>query len=222
MIIVNPGPEDYHMHSSTFSDGFSSIDEMVRYAGEIGLKKIAITDHSQITLDLESIAKKTFRDIINYWENVHNDVQVSFGVEGDLLNEEGNICDHIQDIPTDFLILSAHTQKYAGRPDRITSAYIQALKKHHSRIKFIGHPNAHYFSEYVDMDELIRAANDYGVPLEFNCSVFIRNQMDLRQLEIMLTKANQIYVNSDAHTLSQMKLFRPRGLLYLKQQGLLG
>jgi len=46
MKILNPGPEDYHIHSITFSDGWNSVDEIVKYTGEIGMTKIAICDHS--------------------------------------------------------------------------------------------------------------------------------------------------------------------------------
>lgn len=51
MKILNPGNSgDFHMHSINFSDGFNTIDELVIHAGKIGLKKIAITDHSQATI----------------------------------------------------------------------------------------------------------------------------------------------------------------------------
>lgn len=53
---------------------------------------------------------------IKRWENVFNDVKVRFGIEGDLLNEKGDICDHIQNKKSDFLILSTHTSSYTGVP----------------------------------------------------------------------------------------------------------
>jgi len=52
MKILNPGnTSDLHMHTITFSDGFNTIDEIVIHAGKVGLKKIAITDHSQFAID---------------------------------------------------------------------------------------------------------------------------------------------------------------------------
>lgn len=50
MKILNLEGGDYHMHSSNFSDWSSIIDEIARYAGEIWLNEIAITDHSDATL----------------------------------------------------------------------------------------------------------------------------------------------------------------------------
>lgn len=111
MIIVNPGAEDYHMHSLNFSDGLSTVEEMVKFAGEIGLTRIAIIDHSQITLDQDGIGRKGYRETVDYWENVHNNVEVIFGIEGDLLDEKGHICDQIHGVSTDFLILSAHPKE---------------------------------------------------------------------------------------------------------------
>ncbi|MCP4762681.1 MAG: PHP domain-containing protein, partial [archaeon] len=37
---------DYHIHSSTLSDGMNSIDEIVIQAGKLNYKEIAITDHN--------------------------------------------------------------------------------------------------------------------------------------------------------------------------------
>lgn len=51
MEIINPGSEDFHIHSLNFFDGMNTIYEIVKYSGEIGLTKIAITDHYQVHLD---------------------------------------------------------------------------------------------------------------------------------------------------------------------------
>jgi hypothetical protein len=40
MKILNPGKEDYHIHSITFSDGWNSVDEIVKYAGDIGMTRL--------------------------------------------------------------------------------------------------------------------------------------------------------------------------------------
>jgi DNA polymerase (family 10) len=220
MLILNPGSEDYHMHSSTFSDGWNSVDEMVRYAGELGLTKIAITDHSQVGLERNGIGMKTFRNILHLWKNVHNDVEVVFGVEADLLDNKGNVCYDIQGVPGDFVILSAHPDVYSGRPEEITHAYIQAIQKHHKNIGCIGHPDARYFSAFLDMEELVKVANHYGIPLELNGSCLSRGFSDLAKLETMLERADRIYVNSDAHTLNQLRDARKFAFDYLRQKGI--
>ena len=111
MEIINPGNEDFHMHSINFSDGFNTIDEIVKYAGEIGLSKIAITDHNQAYLDQKNFPRRTYRHIIKRWQNVINDVEVVFGVEADILNSKGDVCSDIQgmSVRADNIIYSSVT-----------------------------------------------------------------------------------------------------------------
>ena len=51
--VLNTIYEDYHIHSLNYSDGMNTVDEIVQYAGKIGMKKIIITDHSQAVIDKE-------------------------------------------------------------------------------------------------------------------------------------------------------------------------
>jgi histidinol phosphatase-like PHP family hydrolase len=81
MKILNTIHEDYHIHSLNYSDGMNTIDEIVQYAGKIGMKEIAIVDHSQVELDHDHIAKKNRRNFVRRRKNMHNDVKVIFGVE---------------------------------------------------------------------------------------------------------------------------------------------
>ncbi|MBN1423477.1 PHP domain-containing protein, partial [Candidatus Fermentibacteria bacterium] len=127
MRIMNPGPEDFHVHSLCFSDGINTVDEIVHYAARCGLERIAITDHSQAYLDSRGFAKKTTRSAVARWRNVHNHVEVVFGVEGDILNRAGDICDHIQGRSGELLILSAHEKPFADDPACITEAYLNAI-----------------------------------------------------------------------------------------------
>lgn len=214
MAIINPGREDYHVHSITFSDGFCSIDELARYAGEIGLKRIAITDHSQASLDYYKLGKKTFRQIVKRWKNVHNDVAVVFGVEGDILNADGDVCLDIDGFKSDFAILSVHPNIYTDK-EHITEAYVNAIQRYHKDIHCIGHPCHRNFSEFLDISKLIGAANEFGIPLEFDCSNFVRGETDLDKLPVLLREAKLVMVNSDAHVLSDLHN-RQEGLKYLK------
>ncbi len=226
MQIVNPDSRDYHMHSLNYSDGLNTIDELVHWAGVFGLREIAITDHSQATLDKSSLARKGYRGIVQTerrWKNVHdNGVNVIFGVEGDILNEEGDICDQIQGKKGDFLVLSLHKEVYSGDFTKVTDAYCQAIKRFGREIAVLGHPciNAPY-QQQLDITAVTRRANQYGVPLEFNCANLVNGKTNLQQLKLMLDTAEQIYVNSDAHTLHELKTLRAAGFAYLWEKGYL-
>lgn len=218
MEIINLGPQDYHMHSLNFSDGFATINEIVQMAGRFGLTEIAITDHSQVAITVSGLAQKGHRGIIERWRNVYNDTNVIFGVEGDLLNEDGDICDNIQGKTSDFLILSMHHEVYKGDFKKITEAYLRAIERHGKRIAFLGHPFIERGTEHLDIGALTDAANEHGIPLELNCRYLVAGG-NAKNMRIMLKKADRIYVNSDAHTLHELKVLRGLGFAFLREEG---
>lgn len=221
---INLDDRDFHMHTSSFSDGTSSIDELVQFAWKIGLKEIMITDHSQATQDNLLNDGRPIpsgkRRWIYRWQNVFNDVTVWFWVEADLLNEEGDVCFDIQWIESDFNILSAHSKIYSGRKEFITEATIKAIERYHQKIAFIGHPcNNADFWEYYDIEKLCEVANKYSLPLEVNASNLILGRMNEEKLHIMLQNADKLYLNSDAHTLYELKEARNIMKEFLKNNG---
>ncbi len=216
MKIISTIDEDHHMHSLNFSDGFNTIDEIAIFAKKFGLKKITITDHSQALIDENNLARKDHRSTIKRWKNVHNNVIVNFGVEADLLDEKGNICDHIQNIPGDFISLSLHDYVYRGNKKLITQSYIKAIEKHHKRIKFICHLDSTQLAEFIDMEKIIKVANKFKIPLEFNCANHVNGKTNKKHQKILLEKADQIIVNSDAHTLNELRDVRKIGYEFLQ------
>ncbi|MBI2103297.1 PHP domain-containing protein [Candidatus Woesearchaeota archaeon] len=221
MEIINPDGRDYHMHSLNYSDGLNTIDELVIFAGRFGLEEIAITDHSDAALKASGLAMKTYRGIVQKegrWQNIHNDVRVIFGVEGDILNENGDICDTIQGKEGDFLVLSLHKEVYQGDFSRVTEAYCRALEHFAAKIKVLGHPciKAPY-QQHLDIVAVTELANQLGVAMEFNCANLVNEKTDKKQEDKMLTRAERVYVNSDAHTLHELKTARAEGFAFLRE-----
>ena len=220
--IINLDDRDYHMHTSTFSDWLSTIDEVVKFAWDIWLTEIAITDHSQASLEVFKNKFKIFtswaRWSVKRRENVYNDVKVIIWVEWDLLNEDWDFCSDIQWIESDFTILSAHKNVYTWDPKNITNAHINAIKRYHENIKFIAHPcnNADFWNE-IDIKKLVDVANEYNIPLEFNAKNLVRWKTNIEKLHILLQNANKIYLNSDAHTLYELKTTRLKAIDFLKE-----
>lgn len=218
MKILNTEKEDYHIHSLNFSDGFSTIDEIVKFAGEIGMKKIAIVDHSQAGQDADQRKANTYRPIINRWKNIHNKVKVIFGVEADLLNENGDICEHIQGFPGEFIILSYHPYVYSGDKKKVTEGFLKAIEKNQKKINIIGHLGA--YPKDIDFIKVVECANKYKIPIEINCQYLIRGENEESWKKI-LAKSDAVYVNSDAHTLNEIKDMRKIGFKFLKDNGFL-
>ncbi|MFH1637510.1 MAG: PHP domain-containing protein [Candidatus Woesearchaeota archaeon] len=212
---------DYHSHTFTFSDGANSIDELVVQAGKVGLTELAITDHSISHLESKRIPKKTSGSNTKRWKNIHNDVKVIFGVEADLLDEDGEVDFEAYSKGKDFIILSAHRGVYQGNPEKITEAYLRALEKYNSKIDCLGHLCASSFSGHLDIGQVIEAANSFSIPPELNCANLFYGKTDLEKLPLLLSAAERIYVNSDSHTLYDIGHLRKEGFSYLEKQGLI-
>jgi histidinol phosphatase-like PHP family hydrolase len=222
MEIVNPSNEDYHIHSLNFSDGMNTIDEIVKFAGDIGLTKIAITDHCQVHIDKRNFILKNYYSMIDRWKNVHNNVEVKFGIEADLLNEMGDVCMDIQGKTSEIIILSSHPAPvYSGDPNKINEGYLNAIERFHNQISFLGHPCSKYFEDYIEIMEIIEMCNKYEVPMEFNCANFVNKRTNLNNLKYMLENCHRIYINSDAHTLNEMKVVKKMGIGFLRDNGYL-
>jgi len=220
--IINLDQRDYHMHTSNFSDGLNTVEEIVQYAGTIWLTDIAITDHSQVCLD-SFVANQKFhragaRRSLKSRRNVHNNVTVIFGVEWDLINEQWDVCFDIQWMEPEFCILSAHIDIYKWNPETITDATILAIEKHHAKIRFIAHPcNNNDFGKYYDIEKLVRVANKYKIPVEMNGKNLMWWKTNIEKLHFLLQSADQIIINSDAHTLYELKEGRNFAMNFLRE-----
>lgn len=228
MKIANKENTDYHIHSSSFSDWSATIEEIVKFAWDIWLEEIAITDHDD-TIILSCIEANRFfpscnrHSILNNrWQNVHNNVKVIFGVEADLLDDEWNICDTIQWKESDFVILSTHLEYYKWDKNKVTEGYVKAIEKHYEKIKFIWHPyDTNHLWKFVDMKRLVEVCNKYWVGLELNAKTINRRAFEEDKLRYMLENADKIYFNSDSHTLYELRELKKLALEYLEENNYL-
>lgn len=215
---------DYHVHSSNFSDGLNTIDDIVIQAGKLNYREVAITDHSRVYMDAYGFGRNTHYVLISLgrWQNIHNDVKVRFGVEADLLNEDGEICSDIQGFEPDFIILSTHLKVYSGNINYLKQAYLNAISRHAPKINLLGHLCAKSLSDYLDSEDIsaiVKAANSAGISLELNCANLMTGQTSLKNLTTLLHQCDSLYVNSDAHTLSDLIHLRSNGFNFIKKQG---
>lgn len=219
--LMNTPEQDYHMHSLNYSDGLHTIDEIVQMAPKFWLKKIVITDHSQAVLDAQEMGVKCRRSTLKNRKNYHNDLEVEFGVEGDLLDEEGNCCFEIHRQESDFKTLSCHLKIYKWSLENLTQAYINAIQKHHDKIDLISHPFLKKTCTYLDVPRFIQACNQYQIPIELDTAYLRGERTDLVKLRQALELLETgLYINSDMHTFSDREQ-RHAGFDLLRQRNYL-
>jgi histidinol phosphatase-like PHP family hydrolase len=216
--ILNPDlAEDYHIHSSNYSDGFNTVEEIIKQAKKLGLKKIAITDHAHKgRIPLEP------RKLILNFKNIYTDVDVTFGIEADILNEKGDITTSLGGVPSDFILVSFHPLHYQDDPSTLTQAYINVIKRHHDKIFCLCHLHMGNVPwgdvPEFDVKKVIETANEYGVPIEINGS-YLEKKGRKKVLDLIWELADVVVLNTDSHSIENMKDRREKLKQFLKERG---
>lgn len=157
---------DTHSHTIASGHAYSTIREMAKAGAETGLELLAITEHAP-TMP-ETCGKFYFSNFGIIPREMYG-IQMMFGVELNILDEEGNV-----DLPEhllkqmDIVIASMHLPCY-GESRGIegnTKAYINAMKNPY--IQIIGHPDDGRFP--IDHEVIVKTAKETGTLLEVNNS----------------------------------------------------
>ena len=197
---------DLHMHT-TATDGTATIAEMIEAAITRGREYIAITDHSKRVTIANGLDATRLRA---HWKEIEKirakypQIKVLKGIECDILE------DATLDLPddvlaeADFVVAVLHFGLQQPR-DEIHARLLTAIRNPY--VDVIGHPTARIVDKRppvaANMDEILKAAADYGVMMEINASP---SRLDLpdtlaataRELGIPLT------ISSDAHSIAGM------------------
>lgn len=212
---------DYHTHT-TYSHGKGSVRDNIVRAKELGLKQIAISDHSLKHIVFGLTEKK----IINQLNDIENcrkefpDIDILFGVESNLIGSEG-VIDIPKDRQKEFNIILCGFHKPV-RPDKLsdlkkiymnsyfcgifpptksvlkrhTHALIEAVKN--NTIDVLAHIN---YSLKVNCGEVAKACADYGTFIELSSRHLVTTDKDI---EDMLKTDVKFILNSDAHKVSNI------------------
>lgn len=203
---------DLHTHS-TYSDGKSTIEEMVERAAELGYDYIALSDHSPSErvargLDRARLEKKIEEIEALRKKRKDRPPHILVGSEVDILGD-GSL-----DYPDDILaqldvVVAAIHSSFRQDKDRITGRLLDAIA--HPRVDVIAHPTSRLIGtrEALEMDfeRVIEAAVKSGVALEVNGSMY---RLDLN--DVMARAAHEagalLAIGSDAHSTVQLEWIR--------------
>jgi len=192
---------DLHTHTVASGHAYSTIREMTASAAKKGLKLLGITEHAP---KMPGTCHEFYFQNYRVFDRNEYDVPVLFGVELNILDENGSV-DMSQPLleTMDIAIASIHPPCVRFMNEQETThSLISIMKNPH--VQIIGHPDDGRYP--INYDELARAARDTNTLLEVNNSSlrpdsYRPNAADnyKRMLDACVRHQAQIIMDSDAH-----------------------
>ena len=210
LITVEDIRGDLHMHT-TATDGQNSIEEMATAAKKLGLKYIAITDHSKRVAMANGLDDDR---LLKQWEEVDEvnqklkGIKVLKGIEVDILEKGGlDISDHVLE-QADWVTASLH---YGGNQprDQITKRIVESIE--HPSVSAISHPTGRLINQReaydVDVRAIMEAAKKHRKLMELNAHPI---RLDLNDVHCAIAKeiGVKIVINTDAHNIPGLEMMR--------------
>jgi DNA polymerase (family X) len=200
---------ELHSHS-TWSDGKLSIEEMAIAARNLGLKTLAITDHSGSLgvaggLKAEDLPKHR-QEIDQVQAKLGDSIRLLQGCEVEI--KADGALDYPDEVlaQLDVVIASLHVSLRQPR-EQVTARLLNAIRNPH--VDIIGHPTGRMIPNRegadLDMDAVLAAAAEYQTALEINA---YPSRLDLD--DVYARRAIQmgikLSINTDAHSAEDMEL----------------
>ncbi|SES83918.1 phosphatase [Thorsellia anophelis] len=192
-------PVDLHMHTVASTHAYSTIHDYIPIAKKKGIKLLAITDHGP---DMADAPHYWHFMNLRIWPRVIEDVGVLRGIEANIKNQQGDIdCTGPMLKAVDLVLAGFHEPVYA--PQNIfmhTEALIAAISN--GDVHIISHPGNPKFP--IDINEVAKAAAEYGVALELNNSSFTHSRVGsaancLKIAEAVRDAGGLLSIGSDSH-----------------------
>ena len=202
---------DLHMHT-TATDGKASLQEMVNAAKAIGLKYIAITDHSKRVSMANGLDDER---LLLQWEEI-DELNASLGKSFTLL--KGIECDILENgemdladttlAQADWVMASIH---YGQKQpiDKITRRVLNAIENPY--VTAISHPTGRLINKRepyeIDLDQVYAAAKEHNTLLELNAAP---KRLDLNEMHCAAAKRHgiPIVISTDAHSTQGLSAMR--------------
>jgi DNA polymerase (family 10) len=203
---------DLHTHT-LYSDGRSTIEEMVERAAALGHEYIAITDHSPAARIAHGLDRSQLEKKVEEIERIRakrgkRRPRILHGAEVDILSD-GRL-DYPKDIlaELDIVVASVHSAFRQTR-ERMTGRLLDAMAN--PFVHVLGHPTTRLIGSRepinFDFERVVEAAVENHVALEINGQPY---RLDLTDTLARAAKeAGALFaINSDAHGASQLQDIR--------------
>ena len=210
---------DLHIHSN-YSDGISSIYEIVRESKDLGYKYIGISDHAEDLKFAKGLSEKRIykeRLEIRKIEKLFKDIKIFFGIEANIRND-GSIDVNesiLKDL--DFVIASIHNN-FNEDLNTNMKRLINAIRN--PFVTIIGHPTGRKISERdemkIDWKKFYKEIENSKTILEINSA---SDRLDLYS-NIIYENSNfdVLYsISSDCHFAPQLNFVNQYGINIAKR-----
>jgi DNA polymerase (family 10) len=198
---------DLHVHTN-WSDGSSTIKEVVAAAISLDYEYVCISDHSQSLKIANGLSPERVKKQLDLIRKVEQDsrgkLRILSGSEVDIM-KDGSL-----DFPTsvlkslDLVIGSVHSNFKMDKAD-MTKRIITAMESGYMDV--LGHPTGRVIGQrdpyQVDLERVFEAAKRLGVCMELNC---FPERLDLRDVHCRAAKEAGVTVaiGTDSHNVKHM------------------
>jgi DNA polymerase (family X) len=201
---------DLHMHS-TWSDGKSSIEEMVTACAAHGYEYMVISDHSKalaMTGGLDAYRLRLQWKEIDGIRARHPEIRILRAMEVDILGDGSLDLDDEMLAGLDLVLVSIHS-RFDLPSAQQTERVLKALE--HPEVNIFCHPTARQINRRkpveMDLDLILRRAAELGVAVEANSSP---HRLDLKDTHLKLARelGCKIVIDTDAHHTRELDQIR--------------
>ncbi|GCD11991.1 phosphatase [Clostridium tagluense] len=191
---------DLHTHTIVSGHAYSTLMENAKYANEIGLEILGVTDHGP---NMPGSPDLWYFGNFKVLPRELYGVKMLYGCEANIIDYEGNL-----DLPLDLqkgldiMIVSMHEPLMEGgkSADLNTAAILKAMDN--PNVNILGHLGNPKFP--IHEEEIVKKAKEKNILIELNNSSFITSRIGsdkncTKIAKLCIEFGVKIIVNSDAH-----------------------
>jgi DNA polymerase (family 10) len=202
---------DFHVHSN-WSDGSSSIQEIVEHAKNLGYSFVGIADHSKSQRIANGLTEERLLEQVEVIRDLNEkeggDFRILSGSESDIKPDGSLDLDNKALKELDFVCAAIHS-RFKMDTREMTERIIKAMENEY--VKVFAHPTGRLIGRRepykVDMERLYLAARDNNVCLEINA---FPDRSDLNDMHSKMAKEYgvKIVIGTDSHSIDHLRFMK--------------